>query len=322
MTQDLKVVLAMINKKYGENTIYTLKDVPSANVERISSGSMCLDSILGESNGKFGWPLGRCVELYGSPSSGKSLISQLTIAQAQKEGLQCVYIDCENTFDPEFAKKLGVDTDKLIISQFSVGENVIDMICDLLKGAPDEKMVIVIDSVASMVPQKEIDEEVEKTDIALAARFMSKGLRKITALNKNALILFINQTRTNLMAYGSPSTTTGGNALKFYSSMRVEVRMGDKIEINKQIRGQIVKFKVVKNKTAAPFKDGYFKFFYDGTIDKLDEMVSLGLVNKAIKQSGPMYELCGQKFKGRETLERELEGNPEFYKLAKKEILK
>jgi recombination protein RecA len=313
--EDLAKVLAEINKKFGPNTISTVGEMKTLNIERVPSGSIYLDWALGG-----GWPLGRSIELYGHYSSGKSLIALKTIVEAQDRGLKCIYIDAESSFDPVFAKTLGVDIDKLIISQQSVGENTFDIINALLQS---DVGVVVVDSVASLVPQSELEDPMEQQTMALAARLMSKAMRKITALNKKTLILFINQIRMTMAKYGNPETTTGGKALGFYSAARVEVRRGDFIEDNKTKIGQVIKFKISKNKTAPPFREGYFKFLYDsGEIDSVDELVSMGIINKKIEQKGPYYSILGKQFQGREALEKELKDNKTFFEAAKKETLK
>ena len=316
---DIKSIIASINKKYGENSINFVSKMANVEVDRLSSGSLALDYVIGQTKGVYGWPMGRIVELFGLPSSGKSLISLYTIIEAQKQNIPCIYLDAENSFDPDFAKRLGVDVDKLILSQVSIGEEMLDMLAEILSSG--EKMVIVVDSVASMVPIKEMEDSSEQANIALSARMMSRGLRKLNALNKKALLLFLNQIRTNVGAYGNPETTTGGLALKHYTSIRLEVRMGEPLkEKDKQV-GQTVKFKVKKNKSGKPFGDGYFKFYYDDRLmDKIDELVTLGLINKKIEQNGASYQICGRKFRGREAVEMELENDPKFLEEVKKEV--
>lgn len=319
MAKDIKTIVQEINKRFGENTINYVKDMKDVDVERLSSGSLALDYILGQNKGVYGWPIGRAVELYGHFSSGKSLISLMTIAEAQKQGIDTVYIDAEHGFDKEFAEKMGVNTDKLVLSQVAIGEDVMDILTSLLE--TENKMVIVVDSVASLAPMKEMDESMEQHNIALTARLMSKALRKITALNKKALVMFINQIRISPGAYGNPETTSGGKALGHYASVRVEVRKGEPLNKNKKQIGQVVKFKVTKNKTSNPFGDGYFKFFYEDGLDKIDEMVTVGLLNKKIAQSGAFYEVAGEKFRGRETMEDEIRKDEKLFEKVKKEVL-
>lgn len=261
-TPSLARIIAEINKKAGETVIGRATDMP-LNIGRLSTGVPQLDKALGG-----GLPKGKIVEFYGQPSAGKSLISLLTIAQAQKEGLDCVYLDCEDTFDSVWAEKLGVDTKKLHLSQSSVGEDTLGTIVKLLKAKPG---VIVVDSVAAMITRAELEEDVDKAFMAPKARLMSKALSIINSQNKETTIIFINQLRATMAMYGPAFTTTGGNALKFYSSVRVEIKIdSEKLHEDdkktKAIIGQIVKFNVTKNKTAPPFQVGSFKLYYDGHI--------------------------------------------------------
>lgn len=320
----IKLLINKINKKYGLNTLNFVKDIKDLEVERISSGSFSLDKALGKSKTGFGWPMGRFIELYGKESSGKSTIALLTIADAQKRGITCVYIDCESSFDPEYATLLGVNVDELILTQASIGEDVIDITAELLE--QEQKMVIVIDSVASMVPRKEMEDPMDQQNIALGARLMSKAMRKLTALNKKSLVIFINQIRISPGKYGNPEVTPGGRALIHYSSIRLEVRRGEILEVgtgvNKYRIGQVVKFKVTKNKSAPPMKKGYFKLIDGSGVDSIDEVVSEGLINKAIKRRGAYFDILKETFQGREALEMKMEQDKDFRKKVEKEIMK
>jgi recombination protein RecA len=325
---DIQTAIAKINKNYGENTIGFAKDLKYSDVQRIPTGSLFLNWALGKNpkNDEAGWPMGRVAELYGPESSGKSLISMKTIAEAQKKGYECLYLDCENTFDRSFATTLGVDVDKLVISRESQGEVLMNMVCDLMKQS-DKLKVIVFDSLASMIPHMEMDDPIEKNQMAPVARMMSRGLRKLTACNKNgALIIFINQLRTNPgTTYGNPEYTPGGNSLKYYASLRLEVRRGDwifDVEDKKKKLGQVVKFKVVKNKTDVPYKEGYFKFLYTGEIDKVDELLSIGLLNGTITRHGAYYELAENKWQGREEMEKALKEDANFFEECREFIFK
>lgn len=260
--KDLTRLMAEINRKAGSRVIGRMDTMTDFNIERIPTNIKVLDDALGG-----GFPTRRVVELYGLPSGGKSLISLLLIASAQKQGKSCVYIDVEDSFDPEHAKKLGVDTNTLIIAHLGIGEEILNLICTILEARPD---VIVVDSVAAMVAVGEMDEGLEKASMALKARLMSKGLPKISALNKNTCIVFINQLRDTMAMYGAPTTTPGGRALPYYASIRLEIKKGDLINKDDKktnpVIGQIINFIVRKNKTAPPFKLGSFKYFYDGEI--------------------------------------------------------
>lgn len=314
-TAKLDKVINEINKKLGENSIGKIGAMPSIQMERVSSGSPYLDWTIGG-----GFPLGRTVELYGVFSSGKSLIALRTVTEFQKAGRSVVYIDSENAFDPRFAKLIGIDSDKLVLSQMSAGEDVFDTIDKLLD---TEVSLIVVDSVASLLPQYEADNEMEKQTIGLHARLMSKGLRKITAkaARNKTLILFINQIREKPTSYGNPNVTTGGRALGFYSSLRIEVSRGELIEEDKKVIGQQVKFRVTKSKVSPPYREGYFLFYHPDleaktpqvVFDAADEMVSMLLLQAKIVRRGAYYDVAGKTFQGREELENEIRSNPDFY---------
>lgn len=262
-TPSLARIVAEINKKAGETVIGRVPDMPTLRIERYSTGIPQLDTALGG-----GVPAGRIVELYGQPSAGKSLISLLTIAQAQKLGKECVYLDCEDTFDAEWATALGVDVKKLHLAQSSVGEDTLELCLKLLKAKP---AVIVVDSVAAMVTRAELEEDIDKAFMAPKARLMSKGLAILNAQNKGTTLMFINQLRATMAMYGPKFVTPGGNALKFYASVRLEIKKIEAIHEDdkktKPVIGQVVGFQVTKNKTAAPFQVGSFKFYYDGRTD-------------------------------------------------------
>ena len=309
---NISKVILEINKKYGDNTIGYVSGMKTLDIERTSSGSTLLDWALGG-----GWPLGRFCELYGHFSSGKSLICLKTIAAAQKRGMSCVYIDAENGFDPVFATSVGVDVNKLLLSQLSQGESAIDLVNNLLEAKID---LIVVDSVAALVPKVEMEEEMEHLNIAPAARLMSKGLRKMNALNMNTLVLFINQIRMSPGSYGNPEVTTGGKALGHYASIRLEVRRGDFLKDKEQPIGQVVKFKVTKNKTAPPYRQGYFNFYYTGGIDLAEELVTLGLQENKITKRGAWLDIGGESFQGRPALEEKLAKDDVFYEKVKEEI--
>ena len=315
-TSKLDKAINELNKKFGENTIGRIGSMPSVETERISSGSPYLDWTTGG-----GWPLGRTIELYGVFSSGKSLIALRTVAEFQKLGKSVVYLDSENAFSPQFAEHIGIDPDKLVISQISAGEEVFDMIDKLLD---TEVSLIVVDSVASLLPNYESENEMDKQTIGLHARLMSKGLRKITAkaAHNKTLIIFINQIREKPTSYGNPNITTGGRALGFYASLRVEVSRGELIEEDKKVIGQQVKFRVTKSKVSPPFREGYFLFYHPNLesndpqviFDESDELVSMLLLQNKIIRRGAYYDVAGKTFRGREEMEKELRDNPDFKK--------
>lgn len=264
--------LAEINRKYGAGTIGTFKDKiiqDKVIKQRIPTGVASLDTALGLTNTdnpeSGGFPMNSIVELYGIPSSGKSLITLLAIKNAQAAGLECVYIDAEGSFDPDFATKMGVDVNKLVVAKLSLGEDIFDIISDFLAAQPG---IVVIDSVAAIITDTEMEASLKDQQMAIKARLMSKALAKINALNKKTLFLFINQVRDTMAMYGAKETTPGGRALGHYASIRMRVHQGDKLRVDGKktgdIIGQVVQYNITKNKTAQPFKQGYFNFFYEG----------------------------------------------------------
>lgn len=315
---ELKNLITKINKQYGDQTIGFASELEYLDVTRVSSGSLYMDWALGvNEDGQGGFPLGRIVELYGKESSGKTLISLKTISEAQKKDLPCLFVDCENSFDEEFAKLHGIDTTKLIVTRISEGEKVFDLLADVLRDG--EVKVIIVDSVAALIPTKELEDSTGQVLMAPVARLMAKGLRKINTLNKETLIVFVNQLRENPGAYGNPNYTPGGNSLPYYSSIRVEVRAGEPIMEDKQQIGHVIKFKVAKNKTAQPKKDGYFNFRYFEGIDRVDELVSLGLIRDKIKRKGAYYYIgdTDDGYQGREALQQALADDPALLESTK-----
>ncbi len=313
-------VIAAINKKYGEDVVIRAKDLKVEEVSRLNSGSLYLDRLLGvDKEGQGGWPMGRIIELYGPQMSGKSSLCMKTLVEAQKRGLLCAWFDTEKSFEIARAKQMGVDTDNLFLTQESGGERVIEMMCDLLRGG--EVKVIVVDSLAGLVPKAEIEKSMEESNrMALVAQMMSQGLRKLNALNKSgALIIFINQLRTNPGAtYGNPEYTPGGKALGYAASIRVELRTGEWIIEDKKKIGQIVKFKVSKNKTSTPHEQGTFQFMYEGQIDQIDELISVGELLGSIMRKGAYYYLTpDQGFHGRDDLYRSLKDDVKLFEQAK-----
>ena len=322
----LDTVIAKINKQYGDNTIGFAKNLKYTEVERLSSGSLFLDWALGQNKltKESGWPMGRVVELYGPESSGKSLISLKTIVEAQKKGFGCAYIDCENSFDKNFAASLGVNVNDLILTRESQAEKVIDLVCNLFEQTNDIK-VVVFDSLASMIPKIIEEDALEDAQMAPMARVMSKGLPKLILKNKNnALVIFINQLRMKPgVIHGNPEYTPGGNSLKYYSSLRVDVRRGDWIfadEDNKKRVGQFVKFRLTKNKSAIPQKEGYFKYLYTGVLDRVDELISLGILNGTVTRRGSYYDLGEQSYQGREQMEVALKNNAKLFERARNDV--
>ena len=288
----LDQTLKLIQKTYGQGSIMKLGEKEKVDVDVISSGSIALDYILGVG----GYPKGRVIEIYGPESSGKTTFALHAIAEVQKKDGKAAFIDAEHAIDPLYAQNLGVNIDELILSQPDSGEQALEITEMLAKsGAID---LIVVDSVAALVPQAELNGEMGDAQVGLQARLMSKALRKLTAvLNKSSCtIIFINQLREKVgIMFGNPETTTGGRALKFYSSVRLEVRRGDTIKVGEDILGNEVKLKVVKNKVAPPFKTAVVEITYGKGINKNAELLELAVKFDIIHKSGAWFEYNGEK---------------------------
>lgn len=288
----LAAALGQIEKQFGKGSIMRLGDSKTMDIEAISTGSLSLDVALGIG----GLPCGRIVEIYGPESSGKTTLTLQVIAEAQKKGKTCAFVDAEHALDPIYAAKLGVNVDDLLISQPDTGEQALE-ICDMLvrSNAVD---VIIVDSVAALTPKAEIEGEMGDSHVGLQARLMSQALRKLTANIKNAncLCIFINQIRMKIgVMFGSPETTTGGNALKFYASVRLDIRRTGAIKEGDEVVGNETRVKVVKNKVAPPFKQAEFQIFYGAGISKEGELVDLGVKHKLIDKAGAWYSYSGEK---------------------------
>ena len=290
--------LKIIEKTYGKGSVLRLGERPHVDVDVIPTGSILLDQALGVG----GYPKGRIIEIYGPESSGKTTLALQAIAEAQKKGGRAAFIDAEQSIDPEYAAKLGVDIDNLILSQPDSGEQALE-IAEMLasSGAID---VIVVDSVAALVPQAELDGVMSDNQVGLQARLMSKGLRKIAGiLNRTGtVVIFINQLREKVgVVYGNPEVTTGGRALKFYASIRIDIRRAEAIKNGSDIVGNTVKIKVVKNKVAPPFKSCVVDMIYGQGISKYGELLDLGEQFGLLQKSGNWYQLSGNKIgNGRE----------------------
>ena len=288
----LSAARAQIEKQFGKGSIMTLGQTQSLDIEAVSTGSIGLDMALGIG----GLPMGRIVEIFGPESSGKTTLTLSAIAQAQKAGKTCAFIDAEHALDPIYARKLGVDTDELLISQPDNGEQALE-ICDALvrSGAVD---VIVVDSVAALTPKAEIEGDMGDSHMGLQARLMSQALRKLTANIKatNCLVIFINQIRMKIgVMFGNPETTTGGNALKFYSSVRLDIRRTGVVKDGDNIIGSETRVKVVKNKVAPPFREVNFDIMYGEGIARTNELLILAEANDLIKKSGAWFSYEGTK---------------------------
>ena len=306
----LKLTIDKIDKDYGKGSVMMMSDRADKTMEVISTGSIGLDAALGVG----GVPKGRIVEIYGPESSSKTTLATHIIAEAQKKGGMCAFIDAEHAFDSAYAQKLGVDVDNLLISQPDYGEQALEIADRLiLSGAID---VVVIDSVAALVPKSELEGEMGDSKMGLHARLMSQALRKLTAtINKtNTICIFINQLREKIgVMFGNPETTTGGNALKFYASVRLDIRRSAQIKDGDAAIGNHVKVKVVKNKVAPPFRSAEFDIIFGEGISKVGEIIDMGVELGIVNKSGSWFSYDSNKLgQGRESVKQLLMDNPEM----------
>ncbi|HHH13422.1 MAG TPA: recombinase RecA [Thiolapillus brandeum] len=307
----LAAALSQIEKQFGKGSVMRMGDGTAiGNVEAISTGSLGLDIALGIG----GVPRGRIVEIYGPESSGKTTLTLHVVAEAQKQGGTCAFVDAEHALDPQYAEKLGVNIDELLVSQPDTGEQALE-ITDMLvrSGAVD---VVVVDSVAALTPKAEIEGDMGDSHVGLQARLMSQALRKLTANIKrsNCVVIFINQIRMKIgVMFGSPETTTGGNALKFYSSVRMDIRRIGAIKKGDEVIGNETRVKVVKNKVAPPFKQVEFQILYGEGISREGEIIDLGVKQGIIEKSGAWYAYNGDRIgQGKENVRQFLKENPEI----------
>lgn len=307
--QALELAIAQITKQFGDGSIMKLGETQKIDVELLPSGSLSLDLALGG-----GYPKGRIIEIYGPESSGKTTLALHAIAEIQKQGGQAAFIDAEHALDPAYAKKIGVDTANLFISQPDNGEQALE-ICETLvrSGAVD---LIVVDSVAALVPQAEIDGDMGESQMGLQARLMSQAMRKLTGIisKSKATVIFINQIRMKIgVLFGNPETTTGGNALKFYASVRLDIRRIGQIKNGDDIAGNRTKVKIVKNKIAAPFKVAEFDIMYNEGISKTGDVLDLAVQKGVVEKSGAFFKYNGETLaQGREAAKALLKANPEL----------
>ncbi|MCM5529883.1 recombinase RecA [Parasegetibacter sp. NRK P23] len=306
----LKLTMDKIDKDFGKGSVMMMNEKGEQQIETVSTGSIGVDTALGIG----GLPRGRIVEIYGPESSGKTTIATHVIAEAQKKGGMCAIIDAEHAFDSSYARRLGVDVDNLLISQPDYGEQALEIADRLiLSGALD---VVVIDSVAALVPKGELEGEMGDSKMGLQARLMSQALRKLTATisKTNTICIFINQLREKIgVMFGNPETTTGGNALKFYASVRIDIRRISQIKDGDEAIGNRVKVKIVKNKVAPPFRQAEFDIIFGEGISKLGEIIDMGVEMGVVQKSGSWFSYDSNKLgQGRDSVKNLLRDNPEL----------
>ncbi len=314
----LQLTLDKLDKTYGKGTVMKLGDKAVEEVETISSGSLGLDLALGVN----GYPRGRVIEIYGPESSGKTTLTLHAIAEAQKAGGIAAFIDAEHAFDRNYAKKLGINVDELIISQPDNGEQALEIAENLIRsGAID---IVVIDSVAALTPKSEIEGEMGDSKMGLHARLMSQALRKLTGTisKTNCTVFFINQLREKIgVMFGNPETTTGGNALKFYASVRIDIRKSTAIKDGENVIGNRAKVKIIKNKVAPPFRTAEFDIMYGEGVSKTGEVLDLGVEFEIIKKSGSWFSYDDTKLgQGRDAVKQVIKDNPELMEELEEKI--
>ena len=306
----LKLTMDRMDKAYGKGTVMKMGDAPVEEVDSIPTGSITMDVALGVG----GYPKGRVVEIYGPESSGKTTLTLHAIAEAQKQGGIAAFIDAEHAFDRFYAEKLGVNTDELIVSQPDNGEQALEIADNLVRsGAID---ILIIDSVAALTPKAEIEGEMGDARVGLQARLMSQALRKLTGTisKTNCTVIFINQLREKIgVMFGNPETTTGGNALKFYSSVRIDIRRSTQIKDGDRVIGNRTKVKVVKNKVAPPFRTAEFDIMYGEGVSKAGELIDLGVEHEILSKSGSWFSYGETRLgQGRDTVKQLFIDNPEL----------
>ncbi len=318
--KDCAEAIEEIRTKFGEGSIMKLGEVKKVDIASVSTGSPSLDIALGID----GLPRGRVVEIYGPESSGKTTLALHVLANAQKDGGVVAFVDAEHALDPSYAKKIGVDIEELLISQPDNGEQALEIVETLVRSNSVD--VVVVDSVAALTPRAEIEGDMGDSHMGLQARLMSQALRKLTSIiaKTNVMVIFINQIRMKIgVVFGNPETTTGGNALKFYASVRLEVRRSAQIKQGEQIIGNRTKVKVVKNKVAPPFQVAEFDIMYNKGISKEGDVVELGSTLKVLDKAGAWFSYKGEKIgQGRESVKKYLQENPKIYEEILTEIKK
>src|SRR5690554_1468216 len=314
----LAAALGQIERQFGKGAVMRMGDQERQSIPAISTGSLGLDIALGIG----GLPKGRIVEIYGPESSGKTTLTLSVIAEAQKQGATCAFVDAEHALDPEYAGKLGVNVDDLYVSQPDTGEQALEITDMLVRSNAVD--VIVVDSVAALVPKAEIEGDMGDAHVGLQARLMSQALRKITGNIKNAncLVIFINQIRMKIgVMFGNPETTTGGNALKFYSSVRLDIRRIGAVKDGEEVIGSETRVKVVKNKVAPPFKQTEFQILYGIGINRMGEIIDYGVKLGMIDKAGAWYSYQGNKIgQGKNNVMKFLQENPEISKELEQKV--
>ena len=308
--EKLNQTLASIEKVYGKGSIMKLGERPNLDVDVIPSGSLCLDAALGIG----GYPKGRIIEIYGPESSGKTTLALSAIAECQKKGGQAAFVDAEHAIDPVYAARLGVNIDELILSQPDNGEQALEIV-DMLAGS-EAVDIIVVDSVAALVPQAELDGGMADSNVGAHARLMSKAMRKLAGvLNKsNCTVIFINQLREKVgVVYGNPEVTTGGRALKFYASIRIDIRKAEALKEGDKILGNSVNIKIVKNKVAPPFKACKIDLIYGEGFSKYGEILDLAIESGLVKKAGSWIDILGERVQGRDTAKQYLADHEDVY---------
>ena len=310
--QALDTAIRQIEKNFGKGAVMRLGDRPDLQVDAIPTGSLALDAALGIG----GVPKGRIIEIYGPESSGKTTLALHIVAQAQKRGGEVAFVDAEHALDPDYAARIGVDIDSMLVSQPDTGEQALEITDALVRsGAVD---VVVVDSVAALTPRAEIEGEMGDTFVGLQARLMSQALRKLAGnISKtNCVVIFINQLRMKIgVMYGNPETTTGGNALKFYASVRIDIRRTEAIKNGSEVIGNRTRAKIVKNKCAPPFKEAYFDIMYGEGISREGCIIDMGVAYGVLEKSGAWFSYNGEKVaNGRDKMRQYLKDNPEVEK--------
>lgn len=317
-TQAVDLAVSAIQDKFGDGSIMRLGEARSMKVEAVPTGALSLDIALGVG----GVPRGRIVEIFGPEASGKTTLAQHIVAEVQKLGGVAAFVDAEHALDPDYAKKIGVNVNNLLISQPDTGEQALDIVETLVRSNAID--VVVVDSVAALTPRAEIEGEMGDRHIGLQARLMSQALRKLTALvsKSSVVVIFINQTRIKIgVMFGNPETTTGGVALKFYSSVRIEVRRSAQIKMGDKIIGNRTKVKIVKNKVAAPFRTTEFDIMYNEGISLAGDTLDVGVTYGTIKKAGNSYSFEEEKLGvGREKAKLHLKENPKLMKAIRKQV--